>query len=69
MDIHIALAPDDNYAKYAICVMRSAMANAAQSDNICFWILDGGLSEASKAVISNAAERVNFIKIDKDIFA
>lgn len=69
MEMNIALAPDDNYAKHAACVMRSASANAAQGGSVNFWILDGGLSEASKALLSGAAERVNFIKIDAEMFA
>lgn len=69
MDIHIALAPDDNYAKYAACVMRSALANAAPGEKIYFWILDGGLSGESKELLSRVSERASFIGIDAGMFA
>ena len=43
--INICLACDDNYARYAAVVIASILKNAKQNDNLCIYILDGGIEE------------------------
>lgn len=64
--LDIALAPDDNYAKYAKVVMQSAIDRCKIP--LRFWILDGGLSENSKAMLKNTCGNVEFVKINEDMF-
>ncbi len=66
MEINIAIAPDDNYAPYAKTVIKSAIAN--NSNQVKVWVLDGGLSSESIALLKSAAEFVEFVKIDLSLF-
>ncbi len=68
MDINIALSPDDNYASYAKVVINSILANAKKTQNIHFWILDGGLNALSKTMLSSASEHLHFVDIPDGIF-
>ncbi len=64
--LDIALAPDDNYAKYAKVVMQSAMD--ACKTPLRFWILDGGLSDNCKQMLKSVSDNVEIVKINKDMF-
>lgn len=67
--VNVALAPDDNYAYFASVVIKSAVANSSNPENITFWILDGGLSDKSKSILKSSAKNVEFLVIDKEVFA
>ena len=71
--INICLACDDNYAKYAGVVIASALANANKNDELCFYILDGGIKNKNKEKISQLKSikdcEINFVPIDNSLFA
>ena len=71
-EINVCLACDDNYSKYAGVVIASALANSALKDNLCFYILDGGIKEENKAKINELKSikncEINFISIDESLF-
>lgn len=70
--INVCLACDDNYAKYAGVVIASVMANAAQGDNLVFYVLDGGVSSENKDLINELKSLkdcpIHFIAVSEDIF-
>lgn len=70
--INVCLACDDNYSKYAGVVIASILANANPSDNLAFYILDGGISETRKSEIQSLKSikdcEINFITIDETLF-
>lgn len=49
--INICLACDNNYSMYAGVVIASILNNASSTDNLCIYILDGGISEERKQEI------------------
>ncbi len=71
--INICIACDDNYAKYAAVVIASILKNAKQDDNLCIYILDGGIEEQNKEKILSLKNikdcEINFVKIDNDMFS
>lgn len=71
--INICLASDDNYARYAGVVIASALRSAKRNDNLCFYILDGGIEEFNKQRILSLKYikdcEINFIKINNEMFA
>ena len=71
MNIDIALAPDNNYAKHAACVVASVLAHN-ERHNVNVWIIDGGLSNENKAKLAcyDGLSNVNisFCKINPDYF-
>lgn len=66
-EINVALAPDDNYAPHAKTTIKSVAANC--SARARFWILDGGLSAESVEMLKGAAENVEIVGIDRQMFA
>ena len=70
--INICLACDNNYAKYAGVVIASALANAASGDNLCFYILDGGIKNKNKEKLLELKSikdcQIKFIEIDNNLF-
>ena len=70
--INVCLACDDNYSKYAGVVIASILANSAPSDNLHFYILDGGIKEENKTKINELKSikncEINFVNIDESLF-
>ena len=70
--INVCLACDDNYAKYAGVVIASVLANANKNDELCFYILDGGIKNKNKEKISQLKSikdcEINFVPIDNSLF-
>ena len=70
--INVCLACDDNYSKYAGVVITSILANANPSDNLSFYILDGGITEERKSEILSLKYikdcEINFVDIDESLF-
>lgn len=70
--INICLACDNNYSKYASVVIASILSNANPTDNLEFFILDGGISDEQKEKIYSLKSindcNINFIKIDDSLF-
>ena len=70
--INVCLACDNNYSKYAGVVIASALASSAPSDNLHFYILDGGIEEENKAKINELKSikdcEISFINIDETLF-
>ena len=70
--INVCLACDDNYAKYAGVVIASALANAASDDDLCFYILDGGIKDKNKKKLLELKSikdcQIRFIEIDNSLF-
>ncbi len=71
MSINIVLAPDDNYSKHAAVVICSALQHNKAFIN--FWILDGGISDKNKKMMSQFIGfdnyAVHFVKINTGDFA
>lgn len=72
-EINICYSSDKNYAKYLYLSMASVLANKAEDDEICFYILDGGLSADDKEKILELKDKTDcfilFINVDKDKFS
>lgn len=68
MKIDVAVATDDNYAKYCATTMYSVMKNKAEDDEIVFHILHSGISEESLEKISKIGN-VIFYKVDDAEFS
>lgn len=71
--INVCLACDDNYSKYAGVLIASILHNANQTDNLCFYILDGGITSERKSEILSLKSikdcEINFVQIDSSLFA
>ena len=71
MDMDFVLAPDDNYAQHAAVVVASILAHNSQH-NVSIWILDGGLREENRQMLSAydgfSNYKVSFLKINPDDF-
>ena len=71
-NINICLAFDNNYAKYAGVVIASVLANAAETDCLHFYLLDGGVSTENREKILKLKElrdcEIDFIEIDESLF-
>ncbi len=72
MNINIALAPDDNYARHCAAVMASAISSAQDEDFLNFYILSGNLSDANeqklKELCAGKNANVHILKIDETQF-
>lgn len=70
--INICLACDDNYAQYAGVVIASVLANANSSDELVFYILDGGISQDNKQKILELKSikdcEINFVSVYAGLF-
>ena len=70
--INICISCDNNYAKYAGVVIASILKNAAKDDKLCFYILDGGISDKNKQNIETLKTLkqcdIEFVSIDNDLF-
>ncbi len=70
--INICLACDDNYSKYAGVVIASILYNANSSDELCIYVLDGGVSDKHKEEIlslkSIKNSEISFVDIDQSLF-
>ncbi len=71
----IALASNEYYFPGLYCAMASALSNLDVTSEVDFKVLDGGISEKSKKVLSDLVERFGrrdrlvFVPIDVSIFA
>lgn len=70
--INVCVACDDNYSKYAGVVIASILHNANSDDELCFYILDGGISDEHKSGIISLKSikdcEINFVDIDSSLF-
>jgi len=70
--INVCVACDDNYSRYAAVVIASILKNAAEDDELYFYILDGGVSEENRAKVLELKTikncEINFVKIDNSMF-
>lgn len=70
--INICLACDDNYSKYAGVVIASILHNANSSDELCIYVLDGGISETRKQEINSLKSikdcEIVFIPVDEALY-
>lgn len=70
--MNIAFSTDDHYAPYLSVSILSILRNNSDSE-ICFYILDFGISETNKEIIKDIVhthnQKVNFILINKDDFS
>ena len=53
MRINICISADENYAEYLCVAMASVLKNANDSDELHFYILDGGINKYQKQCICN----------------
>ncbi len=70
--INVCLSFDDNYAKYAGVTIASILANAKDSDELYFYLLDGGVTTENKEKILSLRTikdcTIKFVPIDEDLF-
>lgn len=70
--INICLSCDDNYAEHAGVVIASTLSNAKNTDDLVFYILDGGISDKHKQEILSLKSikncEINFVKINDNCF-
>ena len=71
--INVCVACDDNYARHAAVVVASILKNAKRNDNLCIYVLDGGIAEINKQKILSLKYikdcEINFVKIDNEMFS
>ena len=68
-NIHVALTFDDNYLEHSIVLMTSILANKQDDEKIFFHIVDGGLSDISKKILSHMENcSVEFHYVDENTF-
>lgn len=72
MGINVCIACDDNYSRYAAVVAASILKNAAEDDELSFYILDGGITDENKEKMRGLKSikncEFNFVKIDNSLF-
>lgn len=70
--INVCVACDDNYSKYAGVVIASVLKNASPTDDLSFFILDGGITSEHKEEILSLKSikdcEINFVEIDQSLF-
>ena len=70
--INICISSDDNYSQYAGVVIASILANAKDSDNLYFYILDGKIRKENKDKILTLKSikdcEISFVDIDEKKF-
>ena len=66
--INVCISFDDNYAQYAGVTIASILYNAKASDELCFYLLDGGVSDENKNKLLSLKSikdcEMNFVHID-----
>ena len=71
-NINVCVACDNNYSKYAGVVIASVLANSEQDENLCFYILDGGIEKSQKDKILELKSikdcHIEFVNIDESLF-
>lgn len=60
MEINICLSSDDNYAQHLGVTIASILKTAKKSDDLHFYILDGGISEKNKHNLLSLKSIKNF---------
>jgi len=72
--VAVALASNERYFSGLYCAVASALSNLDVTREVDFKVLDGGISEQSKKVLSDVVERFGtrarlvFVPIDETIF-
>lgn len=70
--INVCISTDENYSKYAGVVVASILASADKSDELTFYILDGGISDLRKKEIQSLKSikdcTINFVPINVKLF-
>jgi len=70
--INICLSADNNYAPYAGVVIASILKNSKPEEELCFYILDGGIEDINKqklkSLVSIKSCGIHFIPVDKEKF-
>lgn len=71
--INVCISFDDNYAQYAGVTIASILYNAKASDELYFYLLDGGVSDENKNKLLSLKSikdcEMNFVHIDEELFA
>lgn len=73
MIINVAFSSDNNYAPFLCVSIFSLLKNSNTKYNYHIYILDGGISEENKSKIIKSTKqfknkKINFIKVDQEIF-
>lgn len=70
--INVCVSADENYSRYAAVVIASILYNAADDDELNFYVFDGEISDYSKEKILNLKKikdcNINFVQVDKSLF-
>ena len=72
-EINICFSSDKKYAKFLALTIVSLITNKNTDDNLCIYILDGGLSQKDKQKIEELKKisdfTLNFINFDIEKFS
>lgn len=72
MEINICLSSDNNYAQHLGVTIASILKNAKKSDDLHFYILDGGINKENKEKLLSLKSiknfQIEFISIDPEKF-
>ena len=70
--VNVCIACDDNYSRYAGVVIASVLANADKTDELSFFVLDGGISLENKEKINSLKSifpcNISFVEVDNKLF-
>jgi lipopolysaccharide biosynthesis glycosyltransferase len=72
--IVVALASNERYFPGLYCAVASALDHMATGRSVDFWVLDGGISQSSRNVLSRLANsfgksvQLHFVPVDDSIF-
>ena len=70
--INVSVACDDNYSQYAGVLIASILENANSLDDLCIYVLDGGISETRKQEISSLKSikdcEIVFVPVNESLY-
>ncbi len=70
-DMHVFLASDNRFAQHLAVCMTSVIRNLYETDNVHFYILDGGIKPKNKKRINTLTSSnvsIEFLTVDQSLF-
>ncbi|MFC5447349.1 glycosyltransferase family 8 protein [Paenibacillus aestuarii] len=70
--LHIVTTANDQYAKHLAVMLTSLLENKTSNNPLTIYVVDGGLSDRTKAKLNNAVKKFNqhihYLSINPDMF-
>lgn len=67
--MHLFFAADNKFARHLGVAITSILVNSKDKDNLCFYIMDGGISNRNKYKLEKLTNhKIEFIKINDKLF-